>query len=455
MAVQTAIPSKGSAARLLAEKIGIPLWLGWMLLVVLFAQICLAPFIRSTVIETWGYMGVDFPYFYTAGEKLLRGESPYPEVLEWDARSDETRGWGKYIYPPFFGWLIAPFTVLSMTPARALYITTCAALYFGLLVSWRGKDLAASLNRWLAVGLLLSWGPAIDTLRMAQSNFVPLFLIWGAVQVLRRIPGAPAPARARFEVLAGLMLGAACMVKITPVLILAALVAGGRWRLSSALAAGMGLTFLLTGPAVNWDYFTRVLPTLADFPVRNHFISLNRMAADAVAHLSMAGTLNETWKPLANLAGLAANAALFGFFWGLIFRRRTVLSSSQIILAACPVICLLTASWFHHYTLAVLPYVTVLPFLVQRVTTAPTPSTYRKPLVSLVLLGLLLSPNYFFTWLGRSVNGFAWELWGGSEYALMVPGNLLAWFALLPILLSPEFRQWFEDSRHKPEDSPR
>jgi alpha-1,2-mannosyltransferase len=159
------------------------------------------------------------------------------------ARPDEGRGWG-FTYPPFAAVIMAPMAVLPWTAISAIQAFASAVattLILALLLRRTAQRLGWWLPAVVAVAdvLLLPFEPWASTLSYGQVNILLLALV--AVDLLVAVP--------RHHVLAGMCIGVATAVKLTPAIFIAyllivrerraALVASATAVLATLLAAAL------------------------------------------------------------------------------------------------------------------------------------------------------------------------------------------------------------------------
>jgi hypothetical protein len=416
-------------------------------------------FAHYAMIETWDYVGMDYPYFYNAGRNLLRGETPYPQdVIHQDPGAD--RAWGKYVYPPLYGWIIAPTTFLSELASKKVYVYTCIVFYFLLFVPWRSNSRSALYERWACFALICIWGPTVETFRFGQSNPVTFFSIFTACCIVERLSSETSPGwRTRAEILAGTLIGFATMIKLTPIVILPVMIVAGRWRMGVGYGLGVVLTILLTGIRTNYEYFTVVLPTMTDFASRAHFMSVNRGVIEMIHLLVRAGWLPESVSNAAPTIGMMANIALYAWVLSLVFQNRRTLTRANAVLIGCYLAPLFGSSWFHHYSLALLPVLFVMRHWIRELVNkleernqsgVPT-SSVPKEGVRLMLLLVFIWPDFFFWTPGQAIHGFFLDVFGVSDELLVSTANLMAFLLILPVLLKPvcvpEFAWWRKGER--------
>ncbi len=411
-------------------------------------------FIHYTIIETWDYVGMDYPFFYNAGRSLLNGQSPYPmDVVNHEPGAD--RAWGKYVYPPLYGWIIAPTTGLSELASKKTYVYTCIVFYFLLFVPWKSNSRTTRYERWAVFALLCIWGPTIETFRFGQSNPITFFPIFAACCIVEILPQGDAPQSRRWiEIIAGALIGLATMVKLTPFVILPILLVSRRWKMSAGYGLGIVLTFLLTGVRTNYEYFTVVLPTMTDFASRAHFMSVNRGVIETINLLIGVGFLPASVSGAAPSIGMAVNTALYVWVLYLVDRNRKTLTRSNAVLIGCYLAPLFGSSWFHHYSLALLPVLFVMRHWIRGLITkldvasSGEVQSFQVPGEGwrLILLLVFIWPDFFFWKPSQAIHGFFLEVFGVTDELLVSASNLLAFLLILPVLLKPswipEFAWW-------------
>ncbi len=411
-------------------------------------------FLHYSVIETWEYVGMDYPYFYNAGRNLLNGQSPYPnDVIQHEPGAD--RAWGKYVYPALYGWIIAPTTCLSELASKKTYVYTCVVFYFLLFVPWRSNSRSVKYERWAAFALLCIWGPTIETFRFGQSNPITFFSIFAACCLVEKLPlGETQDSGKWTEILAGGLIGLATMIKLTPIVILPILLVARRWRMAAGYGVGILLTFLLTGVRTNYEYFTVVLPTMTDFTSRPHFMSVNRGVIEIINLLIKANLLPATVSTIAPTLGVMANISLYAGVLYLVMRNRKTLTQANAVLIGCYLAPLLGSSWFHHYSLALLPVLFAMRHWIRGLVAKLAEGTWmefklsRLPMEAMQLLLLLVFiwPDFFFWRPSQAVHTFFYDVFGVSHELLVSATNLMAFALILPVLLKPscvpEFTWW-------------
>jgi 4-amino-4-deoxy-L-arabinose transferase-like glycosyltransferase len=205
--------------------------------------------------------GIDFKAYYIAADMLRWGEDFYD--VRQQAEQVQARGLplneSYYIYPPLLAIVFVPLTALPMQQAAQVWFFLNMALY-GLCLVVISRALKLSRHSeilpllWI---LAFLFPPALFTLYKGQVNIVILLLLVVTYWLC---------ARDR-QVLAGLTLGVATMIKIVPVLLLPY----AFWRrkytlgltaLGTILIVGiLGLVIVGAGP--HRTFLASVLPSLA------------------------------------------------------------------------------------------------------------------------------------------------------------------------------------------------
>ena len=202
--------------------------------------------------------GRDFASYYYAVQVAADGGDPYDtKALSARAREDGTR---KGVHP----FLYAPPFVTTMAWAIPLDLPTAYHLWFWLhelcllgamLVLWGWwRDLHPAVPWALAV-LVALMTAVPNNHAMGQANFPGLALAMGGLWATQR--GRPG--------LGGVLLGAACMLKMSPALLVAWWLLRREWvAVASSVATAVALSVLslpLVGLGYQIGFFTEVLPS--------------------------------------------------------------------------------------------------------------------------------------------------------------------------------------------------
>jgi hypothetical protein len=223
--------------------------------------------------------GSDFSSYYTAGYLIRTGEgsrlydvSPGDSILG-DATSGPfreagtLRGVGRqqhyYIYPPFFALLAAPLSLMPFATARLAWLgidILILALVIALYALCRrrdGHELTAPEWALIFVTVGLEFLPLIWELAIGQTSLVITALLVGCLLCLRM----------ERQAAAGILLGLAAGIKLTPALLVVYCALRGRmttavWA-AATCAATLLVPVLVLGPAVNIRFFAEVVPLMS------------------------------------------------------------------------------------------------------------------------------------------------------------------------------------------------
>ena len=204
--------------------------------------------------------GRDFASYHYAVEVARGGGDPYDvEALGEAARADGARaGVHPFFYPPPFllpmAW-VAPLDLVTAYRAWFWLDEVFALAAFAVLAAWWrplgpvvGPSVAAALAALTAIP---------NNHVMGQMNLPVVLLVW---------LGAARAERGR-DVQAGVMLGAACMMKMSPALLVALWLLHRRWRaVAAAVATALVLeaaALAVVPPASHLRFYAEVLPGFA------------------------------------------------------------------------------------------------------------------------------------------------------------------------------------------------
>ncbi|MCP4807078.1 MAG: DUF2029 domain-containing protein [Proteobacteria bacterium] len=307
--------------------------------------------------------GRDFASYHYAVQVAVDGGDPYDKAaLAGTASAEGTRrAVHPFFYPPPFLLTMAWVAPLSLADAyQAWFWVDSLFLLAALLALWWWRP------RWetLVVGAVMlgSFTPLVNNHVMGQANLPVVALVaWGVVLSLR---GRPIPG--------GVLVGIACMLKMSPGLLVAWWLVRREW--TPAVAACVTavvlslLTLPLAGPDVQLRFYTDVLPSLGAGEYNGLTVPIdlfgNHSIPNLYAQIWPAGTgLSEP----ARLAGSLTNLALVvGVFAG-VWRTRDELGALSALGALVVVMLLVPAYTYEHHTVFVLiPWVAVAGALVSR-----------------------------------------------------------------------------------------
>lgn len=267
--------------------------------------------------------GFDFASYFYAARVAADGGNPYARVeLGNAARDEETRGSvHPYFYPPpallAFAWTLP----LELMDAYRIWfwLNEIAALAAALALWWWWRDRAGSVG--VAIAMSVAWLTAIpNNALMGQANLPVLLLVIG---------GLWSQERGR-DVLGGILVGTACMWKMSPAVFVMYWLLSRRWKAAAASVVWAVVLSIAVLPMVRLgiqvEFFTEVLPEFRNgnynnltVPIDlfgNHSIPnlLDQMLPAGGAHLK----LSEWARRLSSLSTLGLLATM-----GWVFRHRT------------------------------------------------------------------------------------------------------------------------------------
>ncbi len=208
---------------------------------------------------------MDFAAYYTAGEALNSGLSPYHNYVEheppvWDGLSLYRHS--RFLYPPLVASLFRPAALLPYLHAKYLWMgLNLACVVAALAVASQVLRVRFTLEYLLALGSLVAlYHPLLALLETGQLDGVTLLLVTGAVflMVSRRGTGW-----------AGLLLALATLFKLHNLFFLPFLLLARQWRAAGAYLSGLLALVLLTvvvnGPEALVGYARDELPRISAY----------------------------------------------------------------------------------------------------------------------------------------------------------------------------------------------
>ena len=329
-------------------------------------------------VHSWGWKRVegsksarDFASYYYAVEVANAGADPYAKRnLDRAAVADSTRrSVHPYFYPPPFLLAMSWSSALSLQGAYRLWfflnLASCWLAAFALWRWWRPLGRGVGVVLFLLVCGLTA---VPDNLMMGQANLPVLaFIVLGAWQAdSGRLTG-----RRRQQVLGGLLLGIACMLKMSPGLLVAWWLLRRQWVAAfSAVGAAAVLTIitsLLYGLDLQTTFYFEVLPGLASGDYNGLRVSPGLWANHSIPNLwhELLSPDPRVLSPSAQLAARVTNglsvlalAVLFAREPGDVLRWRAQFCTVLALLIVFPVY-----TYEHHLVLAI-PVATLAVWLV-------------------------------------------------------------------------------------------
>ncbi|MCJ7550909.1 MAG: DUF2029 domain-containing protein [Anaerolineae bacterium] len=208
---------------------------------------------------------MDFSAFYTAGEALNAGLSPYRNHITatpaiWDGV--DLFQHSRFLYPPLVATLFQPVALVPYHVAKHLWmIVSLVALFASLQLALR---LFGAGDNGVVAGLTalvsLTFHPLLTFLERGQIDSITLLLLTSGICMI---------SRKRRSGLAGVLIAAATLLKLHTLLVVPFLVLRKQWRVLVGYAVGGVLLVLLSllfcGPQALQQYVTVEFPRISQF----------------------------------------------------------------------------------------------------------------------------------------------------------------------------------------------
>ncbi len=209
---------------------------------------------------------MDFAAFYTAGESVAAGLSPYNNYVTnepplWDGVTRDVHS--RFYYPPLTATFFVPLTAIPYAQAKVIWMALsmgCVVLALGM--TWRHLRLPARPEHLLFASLLvLLFFPLITLFERGQIDAFTLLLLAAAIPLLDT-------GNSR-QIFAGFLLATATLLKPYCVVFVPFLLLRRRWAALAGYAAGgllfLSLSLFANGPRVVLDYALIHLPRISSF----------------------------------------------------------------------------------------------------------------------------------------------------------------------------------------------
>lgn len=329
----------------------------------------------------------DFTQDYMAVLALQKGQSIYEPFT-----ADELAAQGiqerpgivprANYHPPFNILLFAPLAQLPYSLAIGIWTWGSILLYL-LIGSIILRELAIAIPQYwklFVIGASLLWYPFQFHIILAQLSLILVACIIGCWVLLRR----------QRDVIAGVLLGLAILIKLFPALLLLHLVIHRRWRAIGAtlltITLGMLLTLLVVGSDDVVRYHTEVVPlNVATFQT-----AILNVSMTAVFHRLFVGDMwispliyaPQVAKFLAIASNIALGLLLVHSIWLLRSTSKGETIAYALVCAAMPV--LTPTSWSHSFALLILPF----GLLLRELLSDFDPRLFKLGLLAFVLVSL-------------------------------------------------------------------
>ena len=309
--------------------------------------------------------GIDFKAYYIAADMLRSGEDFYDvqqQVEEVQARGLPLNE-SFYIYPPLLAVLFVPLGALPIEQAAQLWFFLNLALYaLALFIVSRAFGLSESTGMLPLLWILaFLYPPALYTIYKGQVNIVILLLLAITYWLCTR----------NRQIIAGVALGVASMIKVIPIFLVPYALWRRRYRLGLAAAAtiiiiGMiGLAIVGSGP--HQTYLSTVLPSLAQ-PRPNPsnqslggFFSLLMIDNPYTDNLTHNPNL---WKALTICASAVLVLGVVLTLWRCRVNTHGTDLEFSLTVTTLPLIA--NIAWVDLFVLLIIPYAVLLKYALQK-----------------------------------------------------------------------------------------
>ncbi|WP_376788664.1 glycosyltransferase family 87 protein [Thermoflexus sp.] len=246
------IPSRRLFLRLLLA--------GWALLGI----IRMAYFLRRFGEES---LQMDFAAFYTAGEALNNGLSPYVNYITrdppiWDGV--DVFQHSRFLYPPLAAALFQPIALLPYAVAKYLWmLLNLISIGCSLFITVKTINFEIDLESMLIlVAFSITFHPLLALLERGQIDGLTLLMVTLAIGLMVTRNSSHA------DVVAGFLWGMATLIKLHCVYIVPFLLVRRRWAVAGGYAlglSGIALLSLIMSPYLSLEYLQKELPRIARF----------------------------------------------------------------------------------------------------------------------------------------------------------------------------------------------
>ncbi|MBX2801683.1 MAG: DUF2029 domain-containing protein [Myxococcales bacterium] len=269
------------------------------------------------VISAGETRGRDFASYYYAVQVAADGGDPYDKkALNQAARQDSTRrGVHPYLYaPPFLlvmAWALP--TDLSQAFHIWFWLHELAAIATALVLWAWWRRLGAEMG-WLVAVMVALMTAIPNNHAMGQANFPGLALaLAGLWQTEERRP-----------VLGGALMGAACMLKMSPALFVVWWLVKRQWHAVGAAVATAVVLSVVSLPLapvdVQWRFYTQILPTFGSGSYNGLAVPIGLFGNHSLPNLlndwfpGDGKVLSDTARTLSSLIALGSLGALAWLF---------------------------------------------------------------------------------------------------------------------------------------------
>lgn len=221
----------------------------------LFKRLLLITILLFALIRLFGFIDLfgreslqmDFATYYTAGESIRAGFSPYKNNITnqpsiWDGVAEYE--FSQHVYPPLTVNFFEFFTVLPYPVAKYIWmLLNLCFVGFSILLIIRSLSLKLFLEDWLIIGIVVAlFFPLLILLERGQVDAFTLILVISAIGMM--IAGQ----KSKHDFLAGVLWAIATLFKLSVGFVVPFLVIQKKWKvLTGYLICGLLIIFLNIG----------------------------------------------------------------------------------------------------------------------------------------------------------------------------------------------------------------
>ena len=303
--------------------------------------------------------GADFASYYFAAKVAQEGGNPYrPRQLRQSAKGSSRGGAvHPFFYPPPFLALVWWAPQLDLSTAYQVWWGVnllCGLLCFGVLARWwRALGTATPLA---LAALLVTFTALPNNLTMGQANLPVMALALGGLWL----------ADEDRPWLGGVLMGAACMFKMSPALFVAWWLLRWRWREVAAACGTAVVLSVLSLPMLSLDlqidFYVRVLPAFADGRYNGLTVPIAMFGNHSIPNLihQVVGGPSLRLAPLSSsLSSVASGTLLVGLTTAFWWNPPDALARHAQVAAVGGLMLLIPVYTYEHHMVWIIPAMVV------------------------------------------------------------------------------------------------
>lgn len=287
--------------------------------------------------------------YYPAGSLILRNPS---SLYDWSSYVDsESIG---FVNIPILAYLFTPFSLLNQSVAHLLFSLLSVIGIVGACYLLIKLTQVSGWKRAALIGLFVINGPLYSSFKIGNTTHFILLLLIAALFYLQ----------AKREIIVGLLIAVAALIKIPLFLLGIYFILRQRWRIVAGFGAGIvvivGLSVLTFGIDLHIVWLERCILFSAGKPLAAYNVQsidgfLVRLLTDSSLH---------SWKPIeVGWEFKAIRYVLFSFlsgatiwiFWQAKKPRKLEEENLEFCIILCLALILSPISWTHYYLFFLLP----------------------------------------------------------------------------------------------------